>query len=234
MRRHPKHDEIKRLRQEGCSFNEISRFTGANKSTIHYIVRGIELTGEQQNKLKECSLAGGARGRMRIKTDPACIKGQREGSQKANRVRWQAASVQAREVVKANLKKGSSIAGLTYRKDELSVKAYLEGVFNCSFHKERIGRRFVDFANDTLLIEYTTDGSRGVQDAFARLLEIVQSGDIRRKIACLPLREVGSLRRGRFVALGVELRNVGEGGKLTDAIPPVKRGIPKAPPDRIR
>jgi len=94
---------------------------------------------------------------------------------------------------------------LAYRKDELEIKAILERKYHTVFHKEKVGGRYVDFADHSTLIEYTKDGGHGLHDVIARFADVKKSGDKRKRIAFVDTRLLGRLRSARLQDLAVEV-----------------------------
>ena len=99
-------------------------------------------------------------------------------------------------------------ASLAYRQDELAVKKKLESVFGRSFHKEWIGGRVVDFADDEFIIEHSEHALRGIDDMTARFEDI--SDDPRYKIAYVNDKEgvFGAKRRARLQVVVDEIRDI--------------------------
>lgn len=93
-----------------------------------------------------------------------------------------------------------------YRKDELAIKRTLERKYR-SLHKERIGRRYIDFANNKVLIEHSKDGTHGLQDIIARFRDVEIQGDSRTRVAFVDTRLLGPKRRKRLMDLGVHIKD---------------------------
>lgn len=165
------------------------------------MLRDIELTETQKQRLVAKSATAA---QNFVEWNAALSKQERrERGQKAGARTWEL----HKETMLRNLREsdGRVQAGLTYRKDELPIKAKLERLYKCSFSKEQIGKRFVDFASVDMLIEHTTDPSHGVHDIVKRMADIAH--DPRRKIAFLPLNHLGKKNLALLAALGVELRD---------------------------
>jgi len=202
------------MRRQGRTFGAISRALDVGKGTIHYIVKDIELTPEQKARI----------------TEKRSQKAKREWEERRKRgfkTGWGHLPKEKQEAIKEKIsaankawhernpnqwkdakKSGFMAAGLTYRKDELETKRHLEELFECTFQKAHVNGRFFDFADENHLIEHTRDNTKGVSDAISRFRQAEEIGDARKRIAYVPLSRVGPLRRRRFEALNVELRDV--------------------------
>lgn len=99
---------------------------------------------------------------------------------------------------------------LSYREDEIPIKESLESKYGKRFHKEKIGRRYIDFANKKLLIEHTVDGTHGIQDVISRFGDVAKSEDTRRRVAYVNTDLLGAVRRKRLLLLRVKIRDFRE------------------------
>lgn len=95
-------------------------------------------------------------------------------------------------------------AGLTFIGYEKDLLKYFECLYG-KLKKEKINGKFFDFSNDYVIIEFTFDQTKGVQDLTKRFSKIVN--DKRFKIAYLPFTNLGNLRKKRLQDLNVEIRN---------------------------
>ena len=99
-------------------------------------------------------------------------------------------------------------ASLSYTTDELVTKRRLEKLFSRTFQKEQIGRRFIDFACEDLLIEHSEDFGKGIGDMMSRFEDIEE--DPRHKIAYVDEPQLGARRRARLSAVVDEIRDIRE------------------------
>jgi hypothetical protein len=202
MKPHPLRSQVVKLRKTGATIAEISSALKINKSTVHYIVQSVVLTEQQKELLDKKRLA--TRRKAALKLNARSPADRVAGSRKGGVNNWKKNSHR----LLSNLRGGNSAANLTYRKDELVVKSVLDKKYRCSFQKECINGRYVDFASKRLLIEHTTDSTHGTYDLVRRFMDI--TADKRRKIAYLDLPKLGPLNRQRLAALSVELHDYRE------------------------
>lgn len=192
-------EKVRFLRREGFSYREIQKILGVNRSSIHYMVKDIKLTLKQKTRLakkeKDNRVAFAARPQDR----EASSRGGRS-CQKLHGPR-----------VTQNLKAGPVVGGLAYRKDELPIKVKLEQLYRRSFCKVKVANKYVDFGDEDLLIEHTTDITKGIKDVVERFRKIAETGDTRKRIAFIPMKSRKTTSRMRALAdLGVEVHDVRE------------------------
>ncbi len=192
-------EELQKLRSEGRSFKEIARLTGRSPGTVHLYARDIVLPDEVQAGLNRRAAAI-----LNSKPIDERRVWMRAGGRAASRI-------QAR-LGHPNLKNGKEVAGLTYRKDELPIKAALEQLLGRTFSKEKVGGVFFDFADSEMLIECSADGTHGVQDLTMRFQVAESKGDQRKRMAFIDTSKVGPLRLARLEALNVGVRDMNDLG----------------------
>jgi len=185
--------EARRLRTQGASYVDIMNKLGLSKSTVKYMVRDVQLTRQQRAALKSRrpKQALTEDGRERI----------RKASSLYSKRRWETSRDRQLIVVNKNRRK----ANLAYRDDELPIKAALEALFNRQFRKEEINGRIIDFACNDLIVEHSSDFTKGINDMIARFADV--STDSRRKIAFVNTRRFGDRRRARLASVVDEIRS---------------------------
>jgi hypothetical protein len=202
MKPHPLRQQVLDMRSNGATIAEISAALGVNKSTVHYMVRSVELTASQKEELKTKRLE--ARKKAAAQLNKRSLSDKLESSRKGGVNNW----ARNKSKLVHNLSNGNKASNLAYRQDELPVKAALEKKYRCSFQKECVNGRYVDFASKRMLIEHTTDHTHGTYDLVRRFADI--STDSRRKVAYLDLPKLGPLNRKRLADLSVELHDYRE------------------------
>lgn len=171
------------LREQGLSYNEILLQVDVAKSSLSYWLRNIKLTEEQKNRLKEkCKWEN------KVWNREWSVKGGKKGGKRSQ-------ELYGKELIK-NLIHPNLMANLCYRKDELPVKEKLETLTGRKFKKEGINNKFFDFTDDTYIIEYTTDHTRGLTEAIDRLSSIQTS---RMKVWITDINRIGPVRRKRCI-----------------------------------
>ena len=168
---HPLREKVRFLRKSGKSYKEIQEILGVNKSSIHYMVKGIELTSEQKIRLEK-----------KISDNHVSFAARpqdREASKRGGSVCQQ---LHGFKVVQ-NLRLGPAAGNLVYRQDELSTKVKLEQLYQRSFCKVHVADKYVDFGDNELLIEHTADTTKGIGDIVKRFRKIAEVGDVRKRIA---------------------------------------------------
>jgi len=193
-------DLIRQLRREGRSYNEITAVTGAGKGAINYIVSDIELTPEQQARLRKKSLDGAARGRANVP-----IEKRREMGRKAGLSWWRNNPERARK----NLAKAVVASALSYLPGELIAKERLSEIYGEEFCKKKIGKYYFDFVSGTRIIKHTKDGKgKGLRAAITRFQSI--HSDPRKKHVYVDTTFVGKRRRLELKKAGVQLHDLHE------------------------
>ncbi len=100
--------------------------------------------------------------------------------------------------------KDTTASKLSWYFYEKKIRPKLEKKFG-KLDKEIIAGTPFDFCNNKVVIEFTFSSYGGVGSVVKRFKKIKK--DKRRKIAYIPDRNVGDIRRGRIEALGVEIRS---------------------------
>ena len=167
------------LRELGYSYAEIAAIVGCAKSLAHYHGNGVVLSAQAAGRIrKKCTDIATATNKSRAGTNwisPQGLANLKESAIKCGKA--------------ARLKFGTEYftdkMNLAYRKDELPIKAALESVLGQTFHKEKIGKRFFDFASDNYLIEFTLAVS-GTYNILERFALAHKAGDRRKRIAFCP------------------------------------------------
>ena len=100
-----------------------------------------------------------------------------------------------------------SNGGAHWFKYERQVRELLKEEFG-ELDKERLDGSFFDFCNPSVVIEFTFDSTRGVQN-LTRRFRALSEGQTqgRRKIAFFPFKNVGTKRLARLKESGVEVRD---------------------------
>ncbi len=195
---------IQEDRRRGMSIKNLSAKYDLNKSTVHYIVKDIQGREAINRASKREALAAYLNG-MTPEQKVDFYAGKAEAAKQLWTIRREHMLVTAQQ----NVVKACEASGLVYRQDELPIKRAIETLFGKSFNKEKIGGRYVDFADATDIIEVTFDSTKGITDLTARLREVKQL-DGRRLTAFIAEKNVGAIRRKRLTDLGVTLRSVTE------------------------
>lgn len=203
-------EEAIALRRSGLSHKAIIAKMGVARSTLSYWLRDITLSDEQQSALNARASANRQDfvAKMRA-TDAAerhrrsVVGGKTAGAMHAAHLRGLSSEDAAEHMTRLR-----HMAMLTYRADELPTKAAIERYYGSAFQKEIIGRRAIDFANESMLIEHTTDRFHGISDVIARFGEV--GLDPRRKIAFVRLAGLWPKAKRQMAELGVELHDVSE------------------------
>jgi len=195
-------EKIRRLREGGESIKVVARIVGRSPATVKKYTDDIVLPAHVLRALR----ARGIREvTARAKLSPEKLKARARksvASRIANGSQNGASSERMAQLAEK--------ASLMYRRDELPVLEKLNGLFNSSFAKEKVGGVYFDFADDLHLIEHSIDGTHGVQDATMRFAIAEALGDKRCRIAYMNTGKIGSLRMQRFTDLNVEVRDVAE------------------------
>jgi hypothetical protein len=200
---------IIQLREQGKAIAEISEIVGKNKSTIHYIVRNVILNAAARASLKSTQLSYRLVRLAHITPEQRRANGIK-GGKACQRMHGQ------RVVKNLTEGNGSLVSGLTYRADEKSYLVKLERLFGTKFAKQAAGRFFLDFANDSVVIEVTSDPTQGIRDAISRFEYLHSANDVRKRIVYLPFKRRNTKRLGELGSLGVEVRHIAE---LSNASP---------------
>lgn len=122
----------------------------------------------------------------------------------AGRKAWEARRDQADW--RDSIERAQIASGLAYRKDELPFLVALQRRYRTKFRKERIGRRYFDFANETYLIEVSNDWGKGINHITARFADAKR--DKRKRVAFVNMRWLGRIRRSRLAALSVDIVDI--------------------------
>ena len=195
-------EKIRRLREGGESIKVIARIVGRSPSTVKKYTDDIVLP---MHVLRVLRARGIRKVTARAKLSPEKLKARARKSV-ASRI----ANGSQNGASPERMAQLAEKASLMYRRDELSVLEKLNGLFNSSFAKEKVGGVYFDFADDLYLIEHSIDGTHGVQDATMRFAIAEALGDKRRRIAYMNTVKIGPLRMQRFTDLNVEVRDVVE------------------------
>lgn len=167
----------------------ISTVTGIARSTLSYMLKEIQLTAVQRERLASNERAN----RVRFANWSATVE--RHSWRRPLRT-----PEQSRAITEAG--------NLVYLRSEEEIRATLERMFAVRFQKERIGGRYFDFASDTLLIEHTRSGGAGIKMATERFAETPRDG--RRRIAFIDTTNLGLKRFRRLAEVGVEVHDIRE------------------------
>ncbi|MGH9425223.1 MAG: hypothetical protein ACRD2L_02835, partial [Terriglobia bacterium] len=112
-----------------------------SRGTLSYILRNVPLASEQEEHLREKAAANRKLFVKKVAgVDPEVRK---VWSSKGGKMVWK---LHHRVIAKNLNAAGRERGHLTYRKDELPIKAILENLYSRIFRKERIGNRIIDFA----------------------------------------------------------------------------------------
>lgn len=197
---HPKRELCIKMRLCGKSYREIEIETGVQKSTLSYMLRHIELTKKQR------IILDGRKIKSQIRFTNCKNRGGRNRliSARGGKNLWN----NNRIVAEQSLKKATIASALSFLPHELILLPKLEALFEEHLRKEKIGGKFFDFVGDTVIIEHSYDGMKGVSliiDRFSCILN-----DHRRKIAYVDTKFIGLKRKSRFRACCVEVRDYKE------------------------
>lgn len=200
MRPHPLREKARQLRKQGWSYRDIERETGISRSTLSYMLKDIVLTSEQKQRLKKSAQKN--REKFSSWFETLSESERKSLARKGGENAWH----KHRQKCLQNLHSGREIGSLTYRQDEIPTKKKLEKLYGTTFEKTKVGNRYIDFGNEELLIEHTTDKTKGLSDLIARFEDV--QADTRTKIAYIPTRK--GKRKQRLLDLGVEVHHVSE------------------------
>ena len=196
------------LRKQGLSYNEILLQIDVAKSSLSLWLRDIKLTKEQKNRLKKKKESTNWKNRPHELRRECGKKGGKKGGKITQKLH-------GKKVIK-NLIHPSLMANLCYRKDELPIKEKLEALTGRKFKKEGINNKFFDFTDDTYLIEYTTDHTKGLKEAIDRLSSVQTK---RVKILITNLSRLGPIRRKRCIDINLlDIKDIEKGIWLKDKI----------------
>lgn len=195
---HPLLNEAIEMRRRGATYDEISTALGMKSGSLNYMFKDVVFTDSELGLVKE----------RRRNSSARCINeywASATQSEISNRARkamvTKAKNLEYMEMLRERAKVIYVKGLLAYRKDELPAKAKLESLYGVTFVKEKIGRVFIDFTSSRLLIEHTSDFTKGIYDVIRRFVAV--KDDPRLKIAYVDTLRIGPKRRAQLSELAV-------------------------------
>lgn len=180
-------DEIRALRNAGCTLDHIVEVTGRPRSTVQYILAGLRLTPEGARAVRQ----------MRARGRAAAASKLQAGREAAERL-WglpeqrQAAQARARETT------------LLYRREELPVRSLLQKIYGEDLCKELFDGCVVKACSSTHVIDWAfTKGA--AYKIPARMACVKSLLDKRKRVAYLPRQYLQSKTADRLRKLKVEV-----------------------------
>jgi hypothetical protein len=100
--------------------------------------------------------------------------------------------------------KAQEMGSLTFVQYEEKLSYILSEIYG-QLRKEKINGVYPDFCNRFVIIDFTFDSTKGTQDLIKRFKKI--KNDSRKKIAFIPNKDVGEIRKNKLLKLGVKIEN---------------------------